>query len=170
MYIRPLHRVLALGALGFALQTGTAFAADYTTINLHIDVERSADEVWKKVGGFCDIKNWLKFGPQGDAISCVYTSGTGDLGTVRRLADRIDEVMVGKTEHSYTYTQPTTTILYHGTLDVVSVGKNKSRINYSLVYDIAPLANDEAKAKDREQRTKSFTNALENMKKLAEGR
>ena len=78
--------------------------------------------------------------------------------------------MVGKTEHSYTYTQPTTTILYHGTLDVVSLGKNKSRINYSLVYDIAPLATDEAKAKDRDQRTKSFTDALENMKKLAEGK
>jgi hypothetical protein len=170
MNIRPLHRVLALGTLGFALLTGTAFAADYTSITLHIDVDRSVDEVWKKVGGFCDIKDWLKFGPQNAPVSCVYTSGNGDLGTVRRLADRIDEVMVAKTEHSYTYTQPTTTILYHGTLDVVPQGKKKSRINYSLVYDQAPLATDEAKAKDREQRTKSFTTALENMKKLAEGK
>jgi Polyketide cyclase / dehydrase and lipid transport len=163
MNIRPLHSVLTLAALGIALQTGTAAAADYTTITLNISVDRSADEVWKKVGGFCDIKDWLK-------LTCVYTSGSGDLGTVRRLADRIDEVMVGKTLHSYTYTQPTTTILYHGTLDVVAEGAHKSRINYSLVYDQSPLTTDEAKAKDRDQRTKAFTGALEAMKKLAEGK
>jgi hypothetical protein len=163
MNIRPLHGVLALGALGIALQTGTAAAADYATINLNISVDRSADEVWKKVGGFCDIKDWLK-------LTCVYTSGAGDLGTVRRLADRIDEVMVAKTAHSYTYTQPTTTELYHGTLQVVADGRHKSRINYSIIYDQAPLPTDEAKAQSRDQRTKRFTAALESMKKLVEGK
>jgi hypothetical protein len=163
MNIRPLHFALALGALGAALHTGGAVAADYVTINLNIAVDASADEVWKKVGGYCDIKDWLK-------LTCVYTSGAGDLGTVRRLADRIDEVMVAKTAHSYTYTQPTTTELYHGTLEVVPEGRHKSTLKYSIVYDQAPLASDDEKAKKRDQRTKSFTTALESMKKLAEGK
>jgi hypothetical protein len=89
---------------------------------------------------------------------------------VRRLADRIDEVMVARTAYSYTYTQPTTTELYHGTLEVVPQGRHKCRINYSIVYDQAPLATDEAKANRRDQRTKSFTTALETMKKISEAR
>ena len=161
MNIRPTLSVLA--GLGLSLCAGTAAAADYATITLNITVDKPAEEVWKKVGGYCDISAWLK-------LSCVYTSGAGDLGTVRRLADRIDEVMVARTAHSYTYTQPTSTILYHGTLEVVPEGKSKSRINYSLFYDQAPLATDEAKAKDREQRTQRFTEALQSMKKLAEGK
>ena len=138
-----------------------AHSADYTTIVLNTSVERPVDAVWKKIGGFCDISSWLK-------LSCVYTSGTGDLGSVRRLADRIDEVMVAKTAHSYTYTQPNTTILYHGTLAVEADGAARSKIIYSLFYDQSQLATDQAKANDRAQRTRIFTGALESMKKLAE--
>jgi Polyketide cyclase / dehydrase and lipid transport len=161
MPIRPLHRVFAFAALGASLLIGTASAAEYTTLNLSIAVDRPAEVVWKKIGGYCDISAWLK-------MTCVYTSGSGELGSVRRLNDRIDEVMVAKTLHSYTYTQPTSTILYHGTLEVVADGKRKSRINYSLFWDQAPLADDAAKTRDREQRTRIFTAALESMKKLAE--
>jgi len=163
MNIRAQHRLWVLGALGASLFAGAAFGADYTTINLTVEVNRPADAVWKKVGGFCDIGAWMK-------LKCVYTSGTGELGTVRRLADRIDEVMVGKTAHSYTYTQPSSPILYHGTLDVEPEGPHKSRLIYSLFYDQSASATDEAKTKDREQRTKVFTGALDSMKKLAEGK
>lgn len=168
MKIHLLQRVLVLGALGCVLLTGNASAAEYTNVNLHIDVDRSADEVWKKVGGFCQIKDWLN-------LPCEITSGSGDLGTVRsltipRVGTKVEEVMVAKTDHSYTYTQPNTTILYHGTLEVVPAGKHKSRINYSLVWDQTPLADEAAKTKDREQRTKTFTAALESMKKLVEGK
>ncbi len=119
--------------------------------------------MWKKIGGYCDISAWLK-------LPCVLTSGSGDVGTVRRLADRIDEVMVAKTAHSYTYTQPGTPILYHGTLEVVADGKDHSKILYNLIWDQAPLTSDDAKTKDREQRTKNFTAALANMKALAEAK
>ncbi len=163
MNIRPLHRLAALGALGLSLCAGTAWSAEYTTINLNIEVNAPVEAVWKKVGGFCDISAWLK-------LTCVYTSGSGDLGSVRRLADRIDEVMVGKTLHSYTYTQPTSTILYHGTLDVVAAGSKGSRINYSLIWDQSPLTTAEAKEADRAQRTKIFTAALEAMKTLSEAK
>lgn len=163
MSIRPLHQALACGVLGIALQGGAALAADYTVINLTTEVNASADDVWKKVGGFCEIKDWLK-------LTCVYTQGSGGLGTVRRLADRIDEVMVAQTKYSYTYTQPTTTELYHGTLEVVPEGRHKSRLNYSIVYDQAPLGTDEAKAKRRDQRTQSFTTALQTMKQISEAK
>jgi len=155
--------IAALLALVTALCSGRVLAADYATITLNIGVDRPADAVWKRIGGFCDISAWLK-------LSCVYTSGSGDLGSVRRLADRIDEVMVAKTSHSYTYTQPTSTILYHGTLAVEARGTDEAQIIYSLFYDEAPLATDAAKAADRTQRTKVFTAALESMKKLAEAR
>jgi hypothetical protein len=157
----PLRHLLIAGAVAATLYASTAAAADYTTITLHIDVDRPVSAVWKKIGGYCDISAWLK-------MTCVYTSGSGDLGTMRRLNDRIDEVMVAKTAYSYTYTQPTSTILYHGTLEVVPEGKKKSRINYTLFYDQSQLADDAAKTKDREERTRRFTAALESMKKLAE--
>jgi hypothetical protein len=161
MPIRPLLRLFAFGALGASLFPGTASAAEYVTLNLDISVDTPADVVWKKVGGYCDISAWLK-------LTCVMTSGSGELGSVRRLADRIDEVMVAKTAYSYTYTQPASTILYHGTLEVVPDGKKKSKILYSLFWDQAALADAEAKTRDREQRKKTFTTALESMKKLAE--
>jgi hypothetical protein len=148
MPIRPLLRLFAFGALSASLFAGTASAAEYATLNLDISVDKPADVVWKKVGGYCDI--------------------SGELGSVRRLADRIDEVMVAKTAYSYTYTQPASTILYHGTLEVVPNGKKKSKILYSLFWDQAALADAEAKTRDREQRKKTFTTALESMKKLAE--
>lgn len=155
--------LLAAGLLGISLYAAPAPAADYAVLNLHIDVGQPVGVVWKKVGGYCDIAAWLK-------VSCVLTSGSGDVGTVRRLADRIDEVLVAKTAHSYTYTQPTTTILYHGTLEVVPNGKDHSKILYNLIWDQAPLASDDAKTKDRETRTKMFTTALESMKSIAEAR
>jgi hypothetical protein len=155
--------LIAAGVFGAALFAGAASAAEYAVVNLNTSVDAPVDVVWKKVGGYCDISAWLK-------LPCVITSGSGDIGTVRRLADRIDEVMVGKTAHSYTYTQPTTTILYHGTLEVVPDGKGHSKILYNLIWDQAPLTSDDAKAKDRDQRTKAFTTALANMKALAEAK
>lgn len=156
------HLVAAL-ALATPLMAKTAAAADYAVIVMDVAVEKSADEVWKKIGGYCDISAWLK-------LSYVYTSGSGDVGTMRRLADRIDEVMVAKTPHPYTYTQPTTTILYHGTLDVQPNGANTSKIVYTLFYDQEPLKTAEAKAADRAQRTKRFQEALQVMKTMSEAK
>ncbi|MEJ0008308.1 MAG: hypothetical protein WDM77_18580 [Steroidobacteraceae bacterium] len=155
--------LLAACVIAVSLHAATASAAEYAVINLSTNVDAPVDATWKKVGGYCDIAAWLK-------LPCVLTSGSGDVGTVRRLADRIDEVMVAKTAHSYTYTQPTTTILYHGTLEVVADGKDHSKILYNLIWDQAPLTSDDAKTKDRDQRSKSFTTALANMKALAEAK
>ncbi len=155
-----LTTLFALVLLAFARP---ASASDYAVIVMDVAVDKPADEVWKKVGGYCDISVWLN-------LTCVYTSGSGDVGTMRRLADRIDEIMVAKTPHSYTYTQPTTTILYHGTLAVQADGVNHSKIVYTLFYDQEPLKTAEAKAADRAQRTKRFEDALHTMKTLAEAK
>jgi hypothetical protein len=165
--------LLAAHVLGIALFSTGAFAADssapaadYAVVNLNTSVDAPVAVVWKKIGGFCDIQAWLK-------APCTLTSGSGEVGSVRHLAfgkNGIDEVMVAKTAHSYTYTQPNTTILYHGTLEVVPDGKDKSKFLCNLIWDQAALTSDEAKTKDRDGRTKNFTGALANMKALVEAK
>jgi Polyketide cyclase / dehydrase and lipid transport len=160
--------VLAIApfSIGASAADSSAPAADYAVLNLNTTVDAPVNVVWKKIGGYCDIQAWLK-------APCTLTSGKGEVGTVRHLAfgkNGVDEVMVAKTAHSYTYTQPNTTILYHGTLEVVADGKDKSKILYNLIWDQAAQPSDEAKTKDRDGRTKAFTGALANMKAIVEGK
>jgi hypothetical protein len=136
----------------------------YISIPLEITVNRPAAEVWKRVGKYCDIGEWLR-------IPCTITSGKdGDFGAVRSVAG---EVLVGKTELSYTYTQPVRANrpynLYHGTLEARPVTATTSKLVYTLVFDNSMLADDAAREKDKAQKTAQFTTALENMKILAEG-
>jgi hypothetical protein len=137
---------------------------NYVTILLETTVNKPAAEVWKRVGKYCDIGEWLQ-------IPCTITSGKdGDVGAVRSVAN---EVLVGKTELSYTYTQPVRTDrpynLYHGTVEARPVTATTSKLVYTLVYDNSMLADDAARERDKTQRTTQFTRALQNMKTLAEG-
>ena len=136
----------------------------YTFIPLEISVNRPAADVWKRIGKYCDIGEWLR-------IPCTITSGKdGDFGAVRSVAN---EVLVGKTELSYTYTQPVREgrpyNLYHGTLEARPVTATTSKIVYTLFFDNSMLPDDAAREQDRARRTAQFKTALENMKILAEG-
>lgn len=136
----------------------------YISIPLEITVDRPAAEVWKRVGKFCDIGEWLQ-------VPCTITSGNADeFGAVRSIGT---EVLVGKTELSYTYTQPVRAgrpyNLYHGTLEARPVTATTSKLLYTLVYDNSMLADDAAREKDKQQKAATFTRALQNMKILAEG-
>jgi hypothetical protein len=136
----------------------------YTSIPMEITVNRPAAEVWQRVGKYCDIGEWFQ-------IPCTITQGKdGEFGAVRSVAN---EILVGKTELSYTYTQPVAEgrpyILYHGTLEARPVTATTSKLVYTLVYDNSTLADDAAREQDRERRRTQFTRALENMKILAEG-
>jgi hypothetical protein len=138
----------------------------YITIPLELAVERPAAEVWKRIGKYCDIAEWLQI-PTG----CTILAGKdGEVGSVRSVAN---EVLVGKTEFSYTYTQTVRAgrpyNLYHGTLEVRPVTDKTSKIYYTLMYDNSMLADDAAREKDRASRTATFTRAVQNMKTLAEG-
>jgi hypothetical protein len=94
----------------------------------------------------------------------------GDLGAVRSVGN---EILVGKTELSYTYVQPVREgrpyNLYHGTLEARPLTATTSKLIWNLVYDNSMLADDAARDKDKAQRAAQFTQLLENMKILAEG-
>jgi hypothetical protein len=139
----------------------------YVSIPMEIAVNKPVADVWKRVGKYCDISEWLQI-PSG----CQITSGSdGEVGAVRTVGA---EILVGKTEYSYTYTQPVREgrpyNLYHGTLEARPINATSSKLIYTLVYDNSLVPGDEAaKQADVERRRTAFTRALNNMKILAEG-
>ena len=136
----------------------------YMVIPLEIAVNRPAAEVWKRVGKYCDIAEWLRI------PTCTITGKDGEIGAVRSVAN---EILVGRTDLSYTYTQPVREgrpyNLYHGTLEARPVTDKTSKIVYTLIYDNSMMADDAAREKDKASRTATFTRAIQNMKILAEG-
>jgi Polyketide cyclase / dehydrase and lipid transport len=162
-----IRRALTLIAFAAIIFPASAFAqAEYVTINMEIDVNKPATEVWAKVGGYCDIGEWM-------SLDCQITSGDGGMGTVRALAGgRILEILVGQTDLSYGYTQPAQEgrfyNLYHGFLEAVPVSATTSKLRYTLMYDVSNLADQAAKDADVARRRTQFEGALANMKALAE--
>ena len=156
-----------LGSFAFA---APALAADpeYTTIKMEIDVARPAAAVWAKVGGYCDISKWLD-------VDCAIKSGDGGIGTVRLLrGGQVVEILVGKTDLSYGYTQPVREgqfyNLYHGFLEVRPVTAQTSKLLYTLMYDISDKHDPAARQADVAQRRARFEGALKKMKELSEAR
>jgi hypothetical protein len=157
-------------AIALMLLSGTAQAApEWNVILLEKVVDRTPDQTWAKIGPYCAIATWLK-------VTCQITSGNQlSVGTNRRLNGKTDEIIVAQTPYSYTYgqqpsdIQPGSPIYYHGTLAVEPLDRGrKTKIVYTLLYDQAPLGTAQAKIENREARTKRFTEALENMKAMAE--
>jgi hypothetical protein len=142
-------------------------APTYVTIPMEIMVNKPAKDVWARVGKYCDIAEWFQI-----AAGCTMTSGKeGEVGSVRSVGS---EILVGKTELSYSYTQPVRDgrpyNLYHGTLEARPVTARTSKLVYTLMYDTSVIAGDAAaKTADVERRRTAFTRALGNMKILAEG-
>ena len=126
---------------GWRAPSGIVVASPtYTSILMEIAVNKPAADVWKRVGKFCDIGEWLR-------IPCTITSGKdGEVGAIRSVAN---EVLVGKTELSYTYTQPVREgrpyNLYHGTLEARPVTATTSKLVYTLFFDNSMLADDAAR-------------------------
>jgi len=172
----------SLAAAALTLAAGAAFAqqapapaappaappaakpTEYVTVPLEATLNVPADVAWKKIGGYCDIGTWMK-------TTCVVTSGTdGEVGAVRRIANRVDEVLVAKTPMSYTYAQPKSPIDYHGTVEVRPIDRKSSKLLYTLVYDVAGMASAEAKTADQNRRRTQFTNVVSTMKGIAEAK
>ena len=140
---------------------------DYATIHMEIDIAKPADQVWAKVGKYCDISEWL-------SVDCKITSGDGGVGTVRVLAGgRVNEILVAKTDLSYGYTQPVREgqfyNLYHGFMEARPVTRTTSKIIYTLMLDESDKADKAAKEADLAQRRTRFEAALQKMKQIAEG-
>jgi hypothetical protein len=150
-----LMRMLAAAALaGSAVPT---MAANYVVIR---------KEVWQRVGDFCAIGEWM-------TRNCEYSSGSGDVGTIRVLDGATEEPMVAKTAHSYTYGQTKggmSTFAYYGTLAVEPAGAKSARLIYTIVYDAALMPSDEVRKAQAERIGPRFETALQTMKKLAEAK
>ena len=161
-------RLTSFLALGAVLAVSRAAAEpEYVRIDMEIDVAKPAAEVWAKIGGYCDIGEWMN-------TDCQITSGDGGMGTVRTLVGgRVTEILVGKTDLSYGYTQPAVEgrfyNLYHGFLEAKPVTATTSKLLYTLMYDVSNLADQAAKDADVARRRTMFEDALESMKALAEG-
>jgi len=184
MFINHLFRTRLFSGITTIIATGLLFVAgaamaqrpappplavpnpNYVTIPMEITVNKPAADVWKRVGKYCDIGEWLNI-PGG----CQMISGVeGEVGSVRSVGA---EILVGKTELSYTYTQPVREgrpyNLYHGTLEARPIDANTSKLVYTLVYDNSLVEGDDAaKAAEIERRRGIFMRAMDNMKKLAE--
>jgi hypothetical protein len=161
------HTLLALITASALWSSNAAMAqSEYVAIEMEIDVARPAAEVWAKVGDYCDISEWLN-------IDCVITSGDSGIGTVRLLANgRITEVLVGLTELSYGYTQPSVEgqfyNLYHGYLEARPVNASHSKLLYTLLLDVSNQPDQASKDADVARRRSMFEAALIAMKGIAE--
>jgi hypothetical protein len=137
----------------------------YASIHMMVDVNAPVDRVWARVGKYCDIGEWGGFG------TCTIVSGTdGEVGVVRSIGS---EIMVAKTQYSYTYAQPVRTSgfynMYHGTLEARALSPTATQLHYTLFFDNSNLADDAARETDMTNRRTRFTGMLQNMKILAEG-
>ena len=136
------------------------------TIDMEIDINKPAAQVWEKVGNYCAISEWLR-------LPCEITSGDGGMGSARAfMGGRVIEIMVAQTALSYGYTQPAVEgefyDLYHGFMEARPVTDSTSKMLYTLIYDVSNLTDQAAKDADIERRRGIFTNALRAMKALAE--
>ena len=136
----------------------------YASVVMTVDVNAPVDKVWARIGKYCDIGEWAFPG-------CTILSGKdGELGAVRSIGN---EILVAKTQYSYTYTQPVRATgiynMYHGTLEAKPLTPTTTQLVYSLFFDNSNLADDAARDADIENRRKRFTAFLQNMKILAEG-
>lgn len=158
--------ILAAAAATLVLAAGAARAADYIVIPLEATINAPADVAWKKIAGYCLIGPWFK-------TTCEITAGKdNEVGAVRTIAGRVQEVLVSKTAWSYTYMQPKSPIDYHGTVEIQPIDKGHSKLFYTLVYDGDALPKHEQADKDADKarRTAQFTALVNTMKGAAEAK
>ncbi len=142
-----------------------ATAADWVTITNSVEVNKPVDAVWKRIGDYCEISEWMK-------VTCTYAKGQGELGSIRVLLNgATTEVMVAKTAHSYTYWQNVGNMApasFHGTLMAEPDGTGMTRLSYMLVYDQDGLTPDKRESEHTRLQGR-FHDLLGVMKTLAEG-
>ncbi|MDB5437660.1 MAG: Polyketide cyclase / dehydrase and lipid transport [Caulobacteraceae bacterium] len=137
----------------------------YETLEFQTEIIKApVDKVWARVGKYCDIGKWFDAGP------CTMLSGKeGDVGSVRSINS---EILVGKTQYSYTYTQPVRQTgfynMVHGTMRAEAVSKTTSRVFYTLMFDNSNMTPEAAATTNATRRTR-FEAAMKKIKILGEG-
>ena len=154
---------LAACAAAVSLAGSAQAAGEYVSIVQTTTIAVPAETAWAKLKGYCDIGAWLK-------APCEITAGKdGELGAVRKIAGRIEEVIVAVTPMSYTYADVDTKILYHGTVEIQPVDKKSSKLIYSLFFDQASIP-AEAREANKTRRQQMFAGVMATMKGTAEAR
>lgn len=162
MTIRPLAG-LAAAAAALSLAGAAQAAGDYVSIVQETPLNVPAETAWAKVKGYCDIGAWLK-------TTCEITQGKdGELGALRKIAGRIEEVIVAVTPMSYTYADIDPKILYHGTVEVRPVSKTSSKLVYSLFFDQTTVPVEQREA-NKTRRQQMFAGVMATMKGMAEAK
>jgi hypothetical protein len=152
--------------MGLAMVTASAArAADFVVITKEVEVDGPVDIVWKRVGDYCAISEWMQ-------TDCGYLSGDGGVGTVRRiLRGEVNEVMIAQTSRSYTYLQTRGKMAfagYHGTLAAEPIKASRTRLVYTLFYDQTVFVADADRRAQRERLDGHLQHFLEVMKAMAE--
>jgi hypothetical protein len=161
MTIRPLAGLAACAAAISLAGAVQAAPGDYVSIVQETTINAPAATAWAKIKGYCDIGVWLK-------APCEITAGKdGELGALRKIAGRVEEVIVAVTPMSYTYADINPAILYHGTVEIRPVDKKTSKLIYSLFYDQTSIA-AEQRAANKDRRQKMFAGVMATMKGIAE--
>jgi len=136
----------------------------YYRLELDIEIDRPAADVWARVGGYCDISEWA-------GLDCEITQGDGGIGTVRVLRGTVVEPMVAKTELAYGYTQPVVEgqyyTLYHGFMEARPVTESTSKLIYTMMWDVSQSSEEETNT-TIERRREFFGAALAKIKEIAE--
>ena len=147
-----------------AAQAQTPQPADWTTLTMTADLNKSQEVAWQRIGGndLCAIAKYL------DIQSCTPVSGKGELGSVRNIGVAtspapIVENIVSRSRYSYTYAQPFTPIFYHGTVTVEAVTPTSSRLVYTLIWNQTAVGDAAAQAAARASRQSRFQAAVDKM-------
>lgn len=152
------------GLVALAAASSAIAQPDYYRLELEVDIDRPAAEAWSRIGGYCDISEWM-------GLDCEITQGDGGIGTVRVLNGTIVEPMVARTALSYGYTQPVVEgqyyTLYHGFMEARPVTDTTSKVIYTMMWDVSQTDEEQVKA-DIERRRKVFGAALAKMKEIVE--
>jgi len=157
--MRKLFGAAVFVLLATAAQAQTPQPADWITLTFTAELNKNADIAWERMGGndWCAIVKYL------DIKSCEVVSGRGELGSIRTINGTIVENVVARTKYSYTYAQPFTPIFYHGTMEVVPLTANSSRLVYTLIWNQTAVGDAAAQAAARDSRRQRFQAAVDKM-------
>jgi hypothetical protein len=161
-----MKKILFAAAVLFATAASaqTPQPADWTTLTMTANLNKSQDVAWQRIGGneICAIAKYL------DIQSCTPVSGKGELGSVRNIGlagnpTPVVENIVSRSKYSYTYAQPFTPIFYHGTVTVEAVTPTSSRLVYTLIWNQTAVGDAAAQAAARASRQQRFQAAVDKM-------
>src|SRR5262249_28483070 len=119
----------------------------YASASAELTVRKPVAEVWSRIGDFCDIRDWIP-------TTCEIVSGNeNDLGAVRTTGK---EIIVGKTQYSYTYAQAPVAgrpyNMYRGTLEARPIDAKTTKLLFTQFMDASSLPDDGARQRDKARR------------------